>query len=72
MRDAVALEETMKGMGTKDEMLVRRVVALHWDRGHMAQVGRAYRAKFGKDLVGRIRGETSGDYMRVLVAMVEV
>ena len=70
MRDAVGLEECMKGPGTKDQMLVSRVVRAHWDRAHMAQVRGAYRAKFGRDLVSRIKGETSGDYERLLVAMV--
>jgi annexin A7/11 len=70
MRDAVGLEECMKGPGTKDQMLVNRVVRAHWDRAHMAQVRGAYRAKYGRDLVSRIKGETSGDYERLLVAMV--
>lgn len=69
MRDAVGLEECMKGPGTKDQMLVSRMVRVHWDRAHMAQVKGAYRAKFGRDLVTRIKGETSGDYERLLVAM---
>lgn len=70
MKDAVALEACMKGPGTKDEMLVSRVVRIHWDRGHMGQVRGAYQARYKRDLVGRIKGETSGDYERVLVAMV--
>ncbi|KAL8949188.1 MAG: hypothetical protein Q9222_004683 [Ikaeria aurantiellina] len=71
MRDALALEECMKGPGTKDERLVERVVSVHWDRHHVVQVKGAYRHRFGKELVSRIRGETSGDYERVLVAMLE-
>lgn len=69
MRDAVGLEECMKGPGTKDQMLVSRMVRVHWDRAHMAQVKGAYRAKYGRDLVTRLKGETSGDYERLLVAM---
>lgn len=69
MRDAVGLEECMKGPGTKDQMLVSRLVRVHWDRAHMAQVKGAYRSKYGKDLINRIKGETSGDYERLLVAM---
>ena len=71
MRDARLLEACMRGPGTKDEMLVCRMVAMHWDRQHMAQVKGAYRAKYNRDLAGRIRGETSGDYERVLLAMLE-
>ena len=71
MRDAVLLEDAMAGLGTKDDMLVSRVVRCHWDRQHMGQVKGAYKVRFGKDLVHRIKGETSGDYQKLLVAMVE-
>lgn len=70
MRDAVALEECMKGLGTKDEMLISRVVRLHWDRAHTMQVKGAYQTKFKRDLINRIKGEISGDYQRTLVAMI--
>lgn len=70
MRDAVELEACMKGPGTKDQMLVSRVVRIHWDRAHVAQVKGAYHAKYKKDLIERIKGETSGDYERLLVAMI--
>lgn len=72
MRDAIALEDCMKGPGTKDQMLVSRIVRIHWDRTHTAQVKGAYRAKFSRDLIDRIRGETSGDYAKLLIAMVGV
>ncbi|KAL4961771.1 annexin [Aspergillus stella-maris] len=71
MRDAVALEECMKGMGTKDEKLVVRVARVHWDRRHLDIVKSAYQHKYGRDLVSRVKGETSGDYQRLLVAMLE-
>lgn len=71
MRDAILLEECMAGMGTKDERLVVRVVRVHWDRNHKEQVKRAYRHKFGKDLIERVRGETSGDYQRLMVSLLE-
>ena len=71
MRDAIGLEECMAGPGTKDDMLVSRVVKIHWDRNHTGQVKGAYKARFKRDLVGRIKGETSGDYEKLLVAMVE-
>jgi len=71
MRDAILLEECMAGMGTKDDRLVVRVVRVHWDRNHKEQVKRAYRLKYGKDLIERVRGETSGDYQRLMVALLE-
>ncbi|CCG81416.1 Annexin XIV [Taphrina deformans PYCC 5710] len=67
-RDANLLEESMAGMGTKDERLTYRVVRMHWDRAHTANVKARYQHVFRKDLVSRIKGETSGDYERLLVA----
>ncbi|KAK5946161.1 hypothetical protein PMZ80_000301 [Knufia obscura] len=66
--DAYGLEDTMKGMGTKDNLLVNKTVRVHWDRQHMDQVKKAYQHFFKKDLVSRVRGETSGDYRDALVA----
>ena len=71
MRDAVRLEDTMKGPGTKDDMLVFRVTAMHWDRNHMAQVRGAYRHRYGKELSTRIKGETHGNHEKCLLAMIE-
>ncbi|KAJ5526264.1 hypothetical protein N7494_012914 [Penicillium frequentans] len=71
MRDAILLEECMAGMGTKDEALVTRIVRLHWNRDHKDQVKRAYRHKYKKDLIQRVRGETSGDYERLMVTLLE-
>ena len=71
MADAVSLEETMAGAGTKDEMLISRLVRAHWNRDHMVQVRGAYEHRYGKKLVNRVRGETSGDYMKLLTAMIE-
>jgi hypothetical protein len=63
-RAAEMLEESMKGMGTKDERLIWRVVRGHWTRGFGEWEGtkRAYRGIYGKELVDRIHGDTSGDY----------
>ena len=71
MRDAVNIEHAMAGMGTKDEMLVARIVKLHWNPAHLQQVKGAYKARYKQDLIGRVRGETSGDYERCLVAMLQ-
>ena len=68
MRDALLLEAAMEGTGTKDHLLVNRVVRVHWDRNHMEQVKGAYQHRFHRSLTSRIRGETSGDYERLLCA----
>lgn len=66
--DADALEAAMRGVGTKDRMLVRRVVALHWDPARLQQARAAYRHFYHRDLAERVRGETSGDYQTALMA----
>jgi annexin A7/11 len=68
MRDAILLEDAMAGVGTKDHLLTNRVVRIHWDRNHMAQVKGAFQHKFRSSLTSRIKGETSGDYEKLLVA----
>ena len=69
--EAVRLEETMAGLGTKDDLLVQRVVRCHWDRNFMNQVYNAYKQVYKKDLVKRIEGETRGDYEKLMVACVK-
>ena len=71
MRDAINLEAAMSGMGTKDDLLIIRVVKLHWNRAHLEQVKGAYKVRFRHDLIGRVKSETSGDYERCLVAMLQ-
>ncbi|KAG9234190.1 calpactin I heavy chain, calcium ion binding protein [Amylocarpus encephaloides] len=70
MRDAYLLEDAMSGMGTKDHLLVNRVVRIHWDRTHMQQVKGAFKHKFRTSLKHRIQGETSGDYEKLMVACI--
>ncbi|TVY43546.1 Annexin A7, partial [Lachnellula subtilissima] len=68
MRDALLLEDAMAGAGTKDHLLTNRVVRVHWDRNHLQQVKGAYHHRFKTSLTNRIKGETSGDYEKLLVA----
>ncbi|KAK8155928.1 hypothetical protein IWX90DRAFT_52944 [Phyllosticta citrichinensis] len=69
--DAEMVEDAMAGAGTHDRHLIDRVVRCHWNRNYMAAVKQAYHARYNKDLIRRIQGETRGDYERMLVAMVE-
>lgn len=68
--DADLLEEAMKGMGTKDVALVRRIVMIHWDRNRLQQCKGAYKHFYKRDLAKRVEGELSGDYKRLMVACV--
>lgn len=68
--DADLFEEAMRGAGTKDAMLIRRVVMVHWNRDRMGQAKGAYRHFYKQELAQRIRGETSKDYGNFLAALV--
>lgn len=69
--DAWLLEDAMKGAGTKDVLLVNRVVRISRDRARMQQAKAAYRHFYKQELRNRIQGETSGDYERLMVALVD-
>lgn len=68
-RDAELIEGTMKGLGTRDEELAFRLVTAHWIQGAIPAIKAAYQKTYGKDLVSRVRGETSGDFERLLLAI---
>jgi annexin A7/11 len=70
MHAAQLLEDAMAGMGTKDHLLVSRVIRYHWDRNTVANIKGAYQKRFGRSLGSRIKGETSGDYQRMLLACI--
>ncbi|KAF4981132.1 hypothetical protein FZEAL_3002 [Fusarium zealandicum] len=70
MHAARLLEDSMAGMGTKDHLLVARVIRYHWDRNTLANVKGAYQQRYGKSLGSRIKGETSGDYRKAMLAAV--
>lgn len=70
LRDALLLEDSMAGVGTKDRLLLNRAVRAHWDKGHLQRVKQAYRARFHKDLGAAIRSETSGDFERALLGVI--
>jgi annexin A7/11 len=70
MHQAQLLEDAMAGAGTKDHLLVSRVVRSHWERQNMDNVKGAYKQRYHKSLASRIKGETSGDYERLMVACI--
>ncbi|PSN72331.1 Annexin [Corynespora cassiicola Philippines] len=71
LAEANQLEDAMAGLGTKDKLLVQRVVRCHWDRNFMEQVKGEYQKRYNTSLVKRIEGETSGDYRSLLIACVQ-
>jgi annexin A7/11 len=70
-RDAQLLEDSMKGFGTRDDLLIQRVARIHWDRAHLENVKAAYKKIYSRDLYSRIRSETSGDYREMLLELIK-
>lgn len=70
MHGAALLEDSMAGVGTTDHLLVYLVVRYHWDPAMMANIKAAFQQRYKKSLAGRIKGETSGDYERLMLACI--
>ncbi|KAI1470181.1 Annexin [Daldinia caldariorum] len=70
MHAAALLEDAMAGLGTKDHLLISRVVRYHWDKTMMANIKGAYQQRYHRSLAGRIKGETSGDYERLMLGCI--
>ena len=68
--DADLLEAAMAGAGTKDTALVRRIIMVHWSRDRLQQCKGAYKHYYKRELADRLKGETSGDYQKLIVACV--
>ncbi|KAF8971864.1 hypothetical protein BDZ97DRAFT_2025750 [Flammula alnicola] len=70
-RDAKLLEKSMAGLGTKDTQLIYRLVRAHWNPQRLEAIKDAYKRRYGKPLENRVKGETSGPYRDLLIAVVK-
>ncbi|KAF0711623.1 Aste57867_5173 [Aphanomyces stellatus] len=61
-------EKTMKGMGTDEYGLAAALVRY---QSLLPQVAPAYKAKYGKSLRDRIYDETSGDFRKLMMVIIE-
>jgi annexin A7/11 len=66
--DAEALHKAMKGFGTDDKTL-STIIATR-TRDQLVQIATVFQAKFGKTLESFIKGDTSGGYQDLLVALI--
>lgn len=66
---AERFERSMAGMGTRDEMLIRLTVRCR-EPNLMTSIKHAYQSIYGKSLFKRVEGETSGDYRKLLLAII--
>ncbi|KXL47162.1 MAG: hypothetical protein FE78DRAFT_144647 [Acidomyces sp. 'richmondensis'] len=68
--DADLLEDAMRGLGTNDHALIRRIVMIHWEPDRLHQCKAAYKHFYKRELADRIRSETSGDYEKLMLACI--
>ena len=62
------VHQAIKGVGTKDKKLMRILITR--DEIDMPQIRAAYQKLYGRDMVGDIRSDTSGDYKAILHELV--
>ncbi|XP_064458302.1 annexin A4-like [Ornithodoros turicata] len=65
---AEKLHDAMKGAGTEDRVLIRLVVSR--SEVDLAMIRQEYYRAYGKSLEEAIKGDTSGDYRKALIALV--
>ncbi|KAF3936670.1 Annexin-B12 [Dactylella cylindrospora] len=70
-RDAKLLEDAMAGAGTRNHLLISRLIRIHWNKQYLTEVKAKYNQLYRQDLVSRIRKEIKGSYRDLLVAIAE-
>lgn len=67
--DAYQLRKAIKGLGTDDDVLIE--ILCTRSNAQLQEVKRVYKEKFNKDLETDIIGDTSGDFKKLLVGLVQ-
>jgi annexin A7/11 len=55
---------------TFPSVTVYRVIRAHWNRPRFQAIKQTFHQKYGKTLLARVRGETSGDYKDFMSAVI--
>jgi len=78
-RDALLLHHALADVSAHNradelryELLISRLVRVHWDRAHFVRVKRAYREKYRVELEDEVEGATKGDFGRFMAGLCEV
>jgi annexin A7/11 len=67
---ATRIHEAIKGLGTKDKVLIR-IFALNNKREHLVNLKRVYQELFKESLVDAISGDTSGWYKKTFLGVLD-
>jgi annexin A7/11 len=67
--DVSQLKKAMKGAGTDEETLIEIIASR--PTSHLKQVREAYKKRFGTSLEEEIVSETSGDFQKLLVSLIQ-
>ena len=65
---AERIHDSLKGIGTNDTKLIRNIVSRC--EIDMPQIKQCYRSMYGRDLLSDVRGDTSGDYKKILSGLI--
>ncbi|KAI7125834.1 Annexin, partial [Hortaea werneckii] len=78
VRDAMLLQHAIQDILDKNkedelryELLISRLVRLHWDKAHLVRVKRAYKEKQGRELQEDIEDATKGDFREFMCELAE-
>ncbi|KAK5126841.1 hypothetical protein LTR08_004591 [Meristemomyces frigidus] len=77
-RDALLLQHAIKDIAARNkdddlryELLISRLVRLHWDKVQLARVKRTYAEKYGRQLQEDIEDATKGDFREFMCELAE-
>ena len=65
---AERIHEAVVGLGTNDKKLIRNIVSRC--EIDMPQIKQSYRRMYGRELLSDVRGDTSGDYKKILSKLI--
>jgi len=63
------IRDSIKGMGTNDSKLIRCIITQK--ERHLQKIAEHYLGEYGQSLESDIKGDTSGDYERALIAIMD-
>ena len=64
---AMRVNDSIKGLGTKDTKLIRILISR--DEIDMPQIKDYYKKLYKKDMIDDIKGDTSGNYRKILIEL---